>query len=323
MKKTWLDGFFEDLMKQNHAKHAASDFVNTYHLEKPDGEMQIERIGISDDVELCYMNVENRVFTHYNSDASAPEMIEFGFCFSGSIEIWLDEEGGPMTLRAGDVFVYRFQNHFEKIRFAHHNSQTLSISFGGELLKNRAVSDGCEEKWKCFVETMFEKNHGLRIFPATPDMVLKSKALREAPLSDWVEFLGVKVRVLELMTSMITEGTTNCAMASKPDLVQLVTSKVKGDISAQYPLDVLSRQCHCSIHKLQCAFKKETGMTVYHYIKALKMEAAANLLIHTDLSVMTIAGEVGYENASKFSKAFAEVMGETPSVYRQTHECHP
>lgn len=49
------------------------------------------------------------------------------------------------------------------------------------------------------------------------------------------------------------------------------------------------------------------------------MQAAALDLIQTEKSVLEIAGECGYDNASKFSAAFKEIMGEAPLEYRKAH----
>lgn len=49
------------------------------------------------------------------------------------------------------------------------------------------------------------------------------------------------------------------------------------------------------------------------------MQAAALLLINTELSVSEIAGRYGYDNPSKFSAAFRKIMGKSPLKYRKLH----
>jgi AraC-like DNA-binding protein len=48
------------------------------------------------------------------------------------------------------------------------------------------------------------------------------------------------------------------------------------------------------------------------------MQAAAAMLLQTQDSVTMIAGQVGYENASKFASAFKSVMQVAPSAYRKS-----
>ena len=46
------------------------------------------------------------------------------------------------------------------------------------------------------------------------------------------------------------------------------------------------------------------------------MKSAARLLRTTDETVLEIAGRYGYENGSKFAKAFRDTMGLSPSEFR-------
>ena len=46
------------------------------------------------------------------------------------------------------------------------------------------------------------------------------------------------------------------------------------------------------------------------------MHGAAELLRSTDRTVLDIAGQFGYDNASKFARAFRDVIGVSPNEYR-------
>ena len=68
-------------------------------------------------------------------------------------------------------------------------------------------------------------------------------------------------------------------------------------------------------------FRAVYGAPVYRYIKDFKMKAAAAMLIsQRDLNISEIAQRTGYDNASKFSAAFRDVMGTTPQNYRKRQE---
>lgn len=81
----------------------------------------------------------------------------------------------------------------------------------------------------------------------------------------------------------------------------------------------LAARFHVSQTHLQNAFKGVYGVPVYSYIRIWRMQAAALQLIRTDRSVMDIASTCSYDNASKFSAAFRDIMGETPAEYRRMH----
>ena len=67
---------------------------------------------------------------------------------------------------------------------------------------------------------------------------------------------------------------------------------------------------------LNLSFRGVYGMSPAAWIRAQKMHAAAELLRSTDRTVLDIAGQFGYDNASKFAKAFRDIIGVSPNSYR-------
>ena len=49
-------------------------------------------------------------------------------------------------------------------------------------------------------------------------------------------------------------------------------------------------------------FKKETGQSIKEYITLMKVEAAKNMLAHSNISVGMVALELGYSNFPHFSQ---------------------
>ena len=65
-------------------------------------------------------------------------------------------------------------------------------------------------------------------------------------------------------------------------------------------------------------FKEETGFFLNDYLKFARMERAKLLLQSTDLSVLEIAGQLGFATRSYFSQAFREITGMTPTRFRES-----
>ena len=63
--------------------------------------------------------------------------------------------------------------------------------------------------------------------------------------------------------------------------------------------------------------KKLTGKSFSLLLQDIRCEKAANLLLHSDMSVREIISAVGYENGSFFRGIFKERFGDTPLQYRQ------
>jgi len=63
-------------------------------------------------------------------------------------------------------------------------------------------------------------------------------------------------------------------------------------------------------------FQKQTGTTPRLYIQKLRVQKAKELLQFTDFSLQHISQQVGYEHQSTLTKAFQEIEGTTPLLFR-------
>ncbi len=64
-------------------------------------------------------------------------------------------------------------------------------------------------------------------------------------------------------------------------------------------------------------FKKATGEAPLEYLQKMRIEKAKQLLTGTDQSLEVITNSVGYVDLSSFRRLFHQVVGISPSVYRQ------
>jgi AraC-like DNA-binding protein len=69
------------------------------------------------------------------------------------------------------------------------------------------------------------------------------------------------------------------------------------------------------INKIVYAY---TGITLKQYIIDLRIRAALNLLVHSDMNMEAIASAVGYENLQYFYRVFKKKTGLVPGYFRQT-----
>lgn len=72
-----------------------------------------------------------------------------------------------------------------------------------------------------------------------------------------------------------------------------------------------------SATKFKHCFQAVFGDSVFSCIRREKMYRAAAMLTGTDLKIVEIALETGYDNCSKFSRAFTGEFGCTPRTYRK------
>lgn len=73
----------------------------------------------------------------------------------------------------------------------------------------------------------------------------------------------------------------------------------------------MSKEAFCRFFKLR------TRKTFTQYLQQLRINEAQKLLLETDLSISTIAFQVGFENLSYFNRAFKSIIGVTPRDLRK------
>jgi AraC-like DNA-binding protein len=97
--------------------------------------------------------------------------------------------------------------------------------------------------------------------------------------------------------------------------------KVRDRIDREYarPLDVeaLAHGVHMSAGHLSRTFRETYGESPYSYLMTRRIERAMALLRRGDISVTEVCFEVGFSSLGTFSTRFSELVGVSPSVYRE------
>ena len=74
--------------------------------------------------------------------------------------------------------------------------------------------------------------------------------------------------------------------------------------------------CGLSLSGFHRFFRQQAETSPMHYLKQMRLNEAAHLLLSTDLGLEEIADQVGFSNAFHFSREFKRGVGCPPSVYR-------
>jgi AraC-like DNA-binding protein len=84
-------------------------------------------------------------------------------------------------------------------------------------------------------------------------------------------------------------------------------------------LDTLSAITGYSPYYLSKLFKRETGMTINHYIKKMRIEHAKLLLCSQQATIQQISEQLHFCSSSHFAEAFYKQVGMTPREYRKKY----
>ncbi len=77
----------------------------------------------------------------------------------------------------------------------------------------------------------------------------------------------------------------------------------------------------CSLTKFQQMFSITCGIPVSEYIRNRKMTIAAHKLINTDIKIIDLALDLGYESPESFTRAYRSFHDISPSETRKTGKC--
>ncbi|MEM7427520.1 MAG: AraC family transcriptional regulator [Pseudomonadota bacterium] len=95
-------------------------------------------------------------------------------------------------------------------------------------------------------------------------------------------------------------------------------SLMEEDLSVTHPVENLAAAAHLSVSQFKALFKKCTGLSASAYLTGRRMDRARTLLVNTDYPVSVIAADVGYEDASAFTRRFNAHFGQSPREFART-----
>ena len=131
-----------------------------------------------------------------------------------------------------------------------------------------------------------------------------------------------KIKALELLYHM-----DQLTLVSECDLKYFDTKQIQATkaireylishLDEKVSLEQLAKKARLNLSVFYLVFSHIYGDTPYSHLKKYKMNLAAQWLSEGKIKIGDIALELGYSNASKFSKAFQSVYGILPKDYRK------
>ncbi|NLT70270.1 MAG: helix-turn-helix transcriptional regulator [Verrucomicrobiaceae bacterium] len=146
--------------------------------------------------------------------------------------------------------------------------------------------------------------------------------LREAPVSGaarsfWYESQVKALLALLCFVPSDATGEFFCSRQKRLAISRVTKARafLESHLEETLDLQAMAAAVGCSPFYLSRTFSATTGMTISQYVRKLRIEKAADLLVTGRYNVSEAAVEVGYQSLSHFSKAFQQVKGCLPSKY--------
>lgn len=294
-----------------------------YHFSNDIGDASLTVYEVFPGVQLAYNSVH---MDHFDlSRIAEGNMLEIHHCREGRIEQVFDDEYFYLTpgdfsiaVRSQPVRAYSFPlRHYHGITIGIHEGaarQWLSQFMEDVHVQPLAVARNLCQDRSChiirgesYIEHIFDQLYSI---------------------SDNIKTGYFKLKIMELflVLSGIDPRQANPETCSLPksqvQLANQVAAYLSERMESHVTISELSKVFNISETPLKSIFKSVYGVPIFSYMRVQKMQTAAQLLIHTERPVADIACELGYSNTGKFSSAFKDIMGDTPSEYRKAHAKH-
>lgn len=108
----------------------------------------------------------------------------------------------------------------------------------------------------------------------------------------------------------------NLAATHSETLLDKLITALSGSLNRSFALEQFCEQEQCSERALRQQFRTQTGMTINHYLRQLRICHAQYLLQHSEQMIGEIAMQCGFEDSNYFSVVFSREVGMTPGQWR-------
>lgn len=246
-------------------------------------------------------------------------------CREGRIE-HDNSVGGRYYMEAGDIHIDRRVHHDGKIHMplSHYHGITLGFVQGAAERSVAAAFPTLQIDLSVLAERFCPKGKEIMLRSYEPLNRVFSQ-LYHTPQTIRLDYYRIKIAEILLLLGAadITQFTEQRQYfpAKQTDKIKDIHALITGSLESTFTVGELSERYGLPPATLRKVFRGVYGVPIYQYIKSYKMKAAASMLISDrNSTIADIAQKTGYDNASKFSAAFRDVMGVTPQNYRNGQE---
>ncbi len=172
-------------------------------------------------------------------------------------------------------------------------------------------------------DTFFVNNDSQQT--TTPDMLHAISQIRNSWLLGSANDIYRESKILELLSLQLQQGKetiidinqNGCNSIGEFEKIHEAKRLLLADMNNTPTIPELSRHVGLNECKLKYGFRKVYNQTVFECLYDFKMVLARKLLLDTDKTVLEIAFECGYGDASNFAASFKRKYGVTPKQFRK------
>lgn len=125
---------------------------------------------------------------------------------------------------------------------------------------------------------------------------------------------GENEAILGLFSVLL--GEQQCGMAIDKRITP-VLSLIHQDVAYSHKIESLAKVACMGETQFKKRFIASTGLGLREYLINVRMEKARALLSNTDMPIIAVAANVGYEDVSAFTRRFKQHVGVPPTHFKR------
>lgn len=229
--------------------------------------------------------------------------------------------GSCLYLGEGDLSIHTMDNCAAEMSFPlrHYRGISVVLDLRSAARHPPEILAGSGIDIRQFAEK-FCAGGGCFVMRARDEIEHIFSELYAVPDSLQKPYFQLKVQELLLFLSLVdVEQETQRELYTAPQVetVRAIHKALVSDLQQRPTIEELARTYCLNAAALKATFKGIYGQPIGAYMKEYRMKRAAALLRQTQDTIAQIAGQVGYENQSKFAAAFRDVLKVSPAEYRR------
>lgn len=133
---------------------------------------------------------------------------------------------------------------------------------------------------------------------------------------------AVSFQELSILASNLIESIARAIASSNysgsSQIIKLAIQDINENYRNKISLKTVADHLHTNPSYLSTLFKQEMGMTFTDYLNQVRINRSCELLANTNLSLVDVSFQAGFDGQSYFTKVFRKIKGATPKDYRKS-----
>lgn len=313
----------KNVMLMNYAKHKQR-VGETFKMaiENRTGRAVFTRYAVYPGVQVGYIDGHIQTFSCYAPPI--PDAFAINHCQEGRIECAFDN-GEYLYMAPGDMSIgwRRNADYCHTVFFPSSHYYGASIFFATDICQpymDEALGTNKIQLADLCNRFCQDGEFGI-IVQEDGDLQTLFAQLYHLPKAMKTRYLQMKLRDILIYLNTLnldtkTKGEPAITMR-QVEIVKSIHDSLVNDLRYRPTIPELAEQYGLGQTYLKKTFRLVYGKSILQFMKQHRIETAARLLATTTMPIAVIGIQVGYDNPSKFTDAFSQMMGCLPKDYRK------